>query len=235
MRWRQGGQLPPLAGIPVGIKDVLVMQGAPSTAGSKILKGYHPPYDATAVAGWRPQARCCWARSTATSLPWARRTRIRPTGRCATRWTLSACRAARAAARRRRWRPTWPWPRWAPIRADRFASRPAFCGVVGVLPTYGRVSRYGLIAFASSLDRVGPLRRMCATRPPFWASLPARSEGCHESDGAGAGLRGRKRTSRSEGLRIGVPAEVLCRGSGPEVRAAASRRASRRCARRAAR
>jgi aspartyl-tRNA(Asn)/glutamyl-tRNA(Gln) amidotransferase subunit A len=47
---KKGDPLPPLAGIPIGIKDVLVMKGAPATAGSKILEGYHPPYDATAVA-----------------------------------------------------------------------------------------------------------------------------------------------------------------------------------------
>ena len=57
----KGDALPPLAGVPVGIKDVLVMQGSPATAGSKILEGYMPPYDATAVRGWRPRVRCCWA------------------------------------------------------------------------------------------------------------------------------------------------------------------------------
>ena len=57
----KGDPLPPLAGIPVGIKDVLVMQGAPATAGSKILEGYWPPYDATVVSSWMRRARCCWA------------------------------------------------------------------------------------------------------------------------------------------------------------------------------
>ena len=57
----KGDPLAPLAGIPVGIKDVLVMQGAPSTAGSKILEDYRPPYDATVVTKLEAAGRCCWA------------------------------------------------------------------------------------------------------------------------------------------------------------------------------
>ena len=56
----KGDLLPALAGVPLGIKDVLVMKGAPATAGSLILKGYRPPYDATAVTGWRLRAQFFW-------------------------------------------------------------------------------------------------------------------------------------------------------------------------------
>jgi hypothetical protein len=93
----KGDPLPALAGVPVGIKDVLVMEGAPATAGSKILEGYRPPYDATSVAKLEAAGAVLMGKIN--------------------------CEEGRAAARRRRLRPTWQWRRWEAIRADRFASR----------------------------------------------------------------------------------------------------------------
>ena len=152
----KGDPLPPLAGIPVGIKDVLVMQGAPSTAGSKILEGYRPPYDARQWPGSKPRARCCWARlncdefamgsSNENSAYGPVRNPVDPER---VPGGSSGGSAAAVAANMA----------VATLGTDTGGSirQPAsFCGVVGVLPTYGRVSRYGLIAFASSLDRIGP-------------------------------------------------------------------------------
>ena len=154
---RREKRSPPLAGIPIGIKDVLVMQGAPATAGSAILKGYEPPYDAT--HGRPPRSLrvlCCLGKINCDEFAMGSSNEnsaygpVRnPVDTDRVPGGSSGGSAAAVAANLA----------VATLGTDTGGSirQPAsFCGVVGVLPTYGRVPRYGLIAFASSLDRVGP-------------------------------------------------------------------------------
>jgi aspartyl-tRNA(Asn)/glutamyl-tRNA(Gln) amidotransferase subunit A len=214
----KGDPLGPLAGIPVGIKDVLVMRGAPATAGSKILKGYHPPYDATVVAKLESAGAVllgklnCDEFAMGSSNENSAYGSVRnPADTDRVPGGSSGGSAAAVAANMA----------VATLGTDTGGSirQPAsFCGVVGVLPTYGRVSRYGLIAFASSLDRVGPfaanvrdaatLLSIIAGHDPCDAtsSLAAVADYAAESD------------KGPEGLRIGVPAEYFGEGLDPEVR-----------------
>jgi aspartyl-tRNA(Asn)/glutamyl-tRNA(Gln) amidotransferase subunit A len=216
----KGDPLPPLAGVPVAIKDVMVMKGAAATAGSKILKGYHPPYDATAVARLEAAGAVLLGKlncdefamgsSNENSAYGPVRNPVDPERVPGGSSGGSAAAVAANLA-------------VATLGSDTGGSirQPAsFCGVVGVLPTWGRVSRYGLIAFASSLDRIGPFAgnvRDAATMLGVIAGYDPRDA---TSSVAPVPDYAAESDKPVEGLRIGVPAEYFGEGLDAEVRAA---------------
>jgi aspartyl-tRNA(Asn)/glutamyl-tRNA(Gln) amidotransferase subunit A len=216
----KGDPLPPLAGIPVGIKDVLVMRGAPATAGSKILEGYRPPYDATVVEKLEAAGAVLLGKLNCDEFAMGSSNEnsaygpVRnPVDTNRVPGGSSGGSAAAVAANLA----------VATLGTDTGGSirQPAsFCGVVGVLPTYGRVSRYGLIAFASSLDRVGPFAgnvRDAATLLQVIAGSDPRDA---TSSTAPVPDYAAESDRPAEDLRIGVPAEYFGEGLDPEVRAA---------------
>jgi aspartyl-tRNA(Asn)/glutamyl-tRNA(Gln) amidotransferase subunit A len=216
----KGDPLPPLAGIPVGIKDVLVMKGAPATAGSKILEGYRPPYDATAVEKLAAAGAVLLGKLNCDEFAMGSSNENSAYGPVrnpvdtervpgGSSGGSAAAVAANLAA--------------VTLGSDTGGSirQPAsLCGVVGVLPTYGRVSRYGLIAFASSLDRVGPF----AAHVRDAATLLGVIAGHDPKDATSSPVPVPDFAAESdkpvEGMRIGVPAEYFAEGLDPEVRAA---------------
>jgi aspartyl-tRNA(Asn)/glutamyl-tRNA(Gln) amidotransferase subunit A len=215
-----GDPLPPLAGVPFGIKDVLTVQGLPATAGSKILENYRPPYTATAVQRLEAAGAVVLGKLNCDEFAMGSSNENSAYGPVRNPLALdrvpggsSGGSAAAVAA----------GLAVATLGTDTGGSirQPAsFCGVVGVLPTYGRVSRYGLIAFASSLDRIGPLTSTVRDAATVLGVI--------------AGYDPLDATSSLEpvpdylaelekpviGLKIGVPAEYFAEGLDPEVRAA---------------
>jgi aspartyl-tRNA(Asn)/glutamyl-tRNA(Gln) amidotransferase subunit A len=216
----KGDPLPKLAGVPFGIKDVLTLEGFAATAGSKILEGYRPPYTATAVKKLADAGAIFLGKLNCDEFAMGSSNENSAYGPVHNPHDLdrvpggsSGGSAAAVAANMA----------VATLGTDTGGSirQPAsFCGVVGVLPTYGRVSRYGLIAFASSLDRIGPF----AATVHDAATVLGVIAGNDVMDATSSQLpvpdykadidRGVK------GMKLGVPAEYFADGLDGEVRAA---------------
>jgi aspartyl-tRNA(Asn)/glutamyl-tRNA(Gln) amidotransferase subunit A len=219
----KGEALPALAGVPVGIKDVLVMQGAPATAGSLILKGYRPPYDATAVAKLEAAGAVLLGKINCDEFAMGSSNENSAYGPVLNPRALDRVPGGSSGGSAAAVAANFAVATLGTDTGGSIRQPAAFCGVVGVLPTYGRVSRYGLIAFASSLDRVGPLTKNvkdAATVLQVIAGkdvMDATSSDRLVEDYVG-GL-----AKPVEGLKVGVPEEYFGEGLDPEIRSAIDR------------
>ncbi len=215
-----GDPLPKLAGVPVGIKDVLAMQGTPATAGSKILAGYMPPYDATAVRKLEAAGAVLLGKLNCDEFAMGSSNENSAYGPVRNPRALDRVPGGSSGGSAAAVAAGFAVATLGTDTGGSIRQPAAFCGVVGVLPTYGRVSRFGLIAFASSLDRIGPVTntvkdaatvlQVLAGRDPLDATSADRPV-----DNYIAAL-----SKPVAGLRVGVPAEYFGEGLDPEIRAA---------------
>ena len=207
----------PLAGVPLGIKDILVTRGLQTTAGSRILAGWVPPYDATVISRLRAAGMVLLGKLNMDEFAMGSSTERSAFKPCRNPWDTSrvpgGSSGGSAAA-------VASFQCAASLGTDTGGSirQPAaLCGVVGIKPTYGRVSRYGVIAFASSLDQVGPMARTvedAALLLEIIAGADARDATSIDAPvPAYRAALGRG----AEGLTIGLPDEYFAGGADPEV------------------
>ena len=215
----KGKPLPPLAGVPVAIKDVISTQGVRTTCGSKILENYTPPYDATAIERLENAGAVILGKTNCDEFAMGSSNENSAYGAVRNPAALdrvpggsSGGSAAAVAA----------GLSVVALGTDTGGSirQPgAYCGIPALMPTYGRVSRYGLIAFASSLDRIGPF----ATNINDAATVMSIIAGHDSNDSTSASVSVPDYLAEMEkpvtGLRIGVPEDYFGEGLDPEVKA----------------
>jgi len=215
----------PLGGIPIALKDNLNATGDPCTCSSKILEGYKAPYDATAVARLRQAGAVFLGRTNMDEFAMGSSTENSALGVTRNPWDSSRIpggssggSAAAVAGR----------IALAALGSDTGGSirQPAaLCGCVGLKPTYGRISRYGLVAFASSLDQIGPLTRTVEDSALLLSSLAGHDPRDNTTDPRSPETFLSKPTNSVKGLKVGLPKEYFIPGMDGEteqaVRAAA--------------
>lgn len=220
--WRQDptAPLPPLLGLPLAVKDVLCVAGLPCTCGSRILEGFVPSYNATAVQRLVDAGVVILGKTNTDEFAMGSSTENSAYGVTRNPWNFdhvpggsSGGSAAAVAAR------------LAPVAlgTDTGGSvrQPAsFCGVTGIKPTYGRVSRYGLVAYGSSLDSVGALGRSAADLAPIFTLMAGPDPlDATSMDLPRPAIRLLEPMAEKplQGLRVGVPEEYFIQGIQTEV------------------
>jgi aspartyl-tRNA(Asn)/glutamyl-tRNA(Gln) amidotransferase subunit A len=205
----------PLAGVPLAVKDLFCTEGVPSQAGSKILEGYRPPYTATVVANVTRAGATLLGKTNQDEFAMGSSNENSAFGPVLNPWDRgrvpggsSGGSAAAVAAG------LAPWA-FGTDTGGSIRQPAALCGIVGIKPTYGACSRWGMIAFASSLDQAGPFTRTVADG----ALLLAHMVGHDPRDSTSVAMPEPIQMPTAQGLkgiRLGVPEELLG-GSGDDA------------------
>jgi len=209
----------PLAGIPIAIKDAILTKGMRTTAGSKILENFVPTYDATVIAKLKDAGAVVIGKTNCDEFAMGSSNENSAYGPCKNPWDISRVpggssggSAAAVAARQ------------APVSlgtdtGGSIRQPAALCGIVGMKPTYGRVSRFGVTAFASSLDQVGPFAKTVEDTSILFdaiAGFDDKDSTSEHKESIGASTDYLKKDIK--GLRVGVPKEYVNDKLSPEIR-----------------
>ena len=215
-----GGDVPPLCGIPLGIKDIYATKGVRTTCASRILENFVPTYDATVIARLRAEGAVFVGKANLDEFAMGSSTENSAFGPTLNPYDLERVAGGSSGGSA------------AAVAADEclgslgtdtggsIREPAAFCGVVGIKPTYSRVSRFGVIAYASSLDQVGPFAKTVRDAAILLRSLAGGDAADSTCSTRPVPDYEQALTGEVKGLRIGVPREFFVEGMQPEVEGA---------------
>jgi len=205
-----------LSGVPLAVKDLFCTEGVPSQSGSKILEGYEPPYTATSVQRLQRAGATLLAKTNQDEFAMGSSNENSAYGPVRNPWDRSRVpggssggSAAAVAAG------LAPWALGTDTGGS-IRQPAALCGIVGLKPTYGSVSRYGMIAFASSLDQAGPLTRDVRDAALMLSQMVGQDP-CDATSLQFPGEIAVPSAERLDGVRLGVPSELTGEGVGIEA------------------
>jgi len=213
----------PLAGVPLGIKDIFCTKGVETTCASKILRGFVPPYESTVTARLAGAGAVSLGKLNMDEFAMGSSNENSAVGTVKNPWSLAHVPGGSSGGSAAAVAASLCVGATGTDTGGSIRQPAALCGVVGIKPTYGRVSRYGVIAFASSLDHPGPFARtvedtatlleVMSGLDPLDATSVPQPVGAY-AKAARAGREG------LNGVRVGVPAEYFAAGMDPEIEAA---------------
>ena len=214
----RGDKLPPLAGVPIAVKDVISTSGIRTTCGSKILESYIPPYDATAVTRLENAGAVILGKTNCDEFAMGSSNENSAYGPVRNPLALDRVPGGSSGGSAAAVAAGLAVVALGTDTGGSIRQPAACCGIPGLMPTYGRVSRYGLIAFASSLDRIGPFAGNIADTAAVVAVIAGHDENDSTSAAASVPHYDVQIEGPIQGLRIGVPEEYFGEGIDSEVK-----------------
>jgi aspartyl-tRNA(Asn)/glutamyl-tRNA(Gln) amidotransferase subunit A len=210
----------PLGGIPIAIKDIINVAGQPCTCASKILRNYRSPYDATVIQRLRQAGAIPFGKTNMDEFAMGSSTENSSVEPTRNPWDLSRVPGGSSGGSAAAVAADAAFGSLGTDTGGSIRQPAALCGIVGVKPSYGRVSRFGLVAFASSLDQVGPLTKTVRDSAIILNAIAGHDpqDSTSLSDAAPDYTAALGRDLR--GVRLGLPQEYMIEGIDPQVKSA---------------
>jgi len=210
----------PLGGIPIAIKDIINVMGQPCSCGSKILNGYRAPYDATVIQKLRAAGAIPFGKANLDEFAMGSSTENSALKSTRNPWDLSRVPGGSSGGPAAAVAADEAFGALGSDTGGSIRQPAALCGVVGLKPTYGRVSRFGLVAFASSLDQVGPVTKTVRDAALIMNAIAGHDPQDSTSLGEPVPDYAASLGNDLRGVRLGLPKEYMIDGIDPQVRAA---------------